>query len=101
MWLKIKEVCINYKRSRKKFKDDIAYQKDMATQAMDGQDDKLVNLGLLIVRSPISLVQHIVIWWLCYSGFIRMAYSDSYYKFLIVFSHVFELMGHTIPFMMI
>lgn len=101
MWLKTASIFVKWRRSKKMFKDDIAYQKDQALNTNTGTEETEINCVNLIRNLPPSIFQHIVIYWLCYTGFIRMAYSDPYYNLLILFTYIFEVIGHTIPFILI
>lgn len=99
LWVKIKTVYVNWRRGKKKFKDDITYKKDMAVSTTE--ESTQVNCCKLILDAPFNLVKHVILSWLCYSGFIRLMSAEPYFKLLIVFCHTFELMSHTLPFLLI
>jgi hypothetical protein len=54
-----------------------------------------------IIYLPVVLIRHTLVYCFAYFGTIRLMSQDRYHRVFLVFGHMFELMTHIVPFMMI
>lgn len=107
--LNIKDACVNWRRSKKKFREDQGF---MLEQAINPDADptalepkKPMNCCEFVCsglgKFPLALLRMHILGFLAWVGTIRMLSQDRSHKIFLVFGHMMELLMHTIPFMMI
>lgn len=90
--LHLKQFCVDRIKSHKKFKDDIAYQKEIKSAATRGKE-AITTIASL----PIFLIKQGVVLTMCWTGFIRLASSYRFHGMHVSFGHSLEIVGYALP----
>ena len=108
--INIKRICKNRYSKNKKYKDDVAYQREMVKlekKKKDGVASRTPTFQLELMAKTLAgqmvilLLKHCGMVCLCYSGFVRFLSSDEVARMPIVFGHAFEILAQNIPLMII
>ena len=92
MLLGLKTKLVSWEKSNKKFKDDIAYLRELAAgEGSLGSHPALQDGGAEVGQLYLFYGRQLVLLVLSYTGFSRLMTKEKHYNFRLLFGHTFEI----------